>query len=38
MKNPVYVLYQLDDFFQNNRIFIQSKSNAQLSGNVIDTS
>lgn len=36
MSSPVYVSYQLDDYFQNQRIFIQSKNNQQLSGKVID--
>lgn len=32
MSAPIYVLYQLDGFYQNHRRYIQSKSNYQLAG------
>jgi hypothetical protein len=35
MKAPVYLLYRLDDFYQNHRRYVQSKSNPQLLGQVI---
>jgi len=38
LQPPVYVLYQLDDFYQNHRRYIQSKSNSQLSGHIIQKS
>jgi hypothetical protein len=38
MKAPVYLLYRLDDFYQNHRRYVQSKSNAQLLGQTISTS
>jgi hypothetical protein len=33
MKAPVYLLYQLGNFYQNHRRYIQSKNNYQLAGN-----
>jgi len=36
MKFPIYLLYQLEGFYQNHRRYISSKSNAQLSGKVVD--
>jgi hypothetical protein len=38
MQPPVYLLYRLDDFYQNHRRYIQSKSNTQLSGHIIQQS
>lgn len=35
MKAPVYLLYKLDDFYQNHRRYIASKSNKQLLGHTI---
>lgn len=35
MNAPVYVLYRLDDFYQNHRRYVQSKSNPQLLGHTI---
>ena len=35
MNAPIYLLYRLDDFYQNHRRYVQSKSNAQLLGHVI---
>lgn len=37
MKGPIYVYYQLTNFYQNHRIFIKSFSNNQLNGEVINT-
>lgn len=35
MRPPVYLLYSLEGFYQNHRRYIQSKSNAQLSGKAV---
>jgi hypothetical protein len=35
MVGPVYLLYKLDDFYQNHRRYISSKSNKQLLGHEI---
>jgi hypothetical protein len=32
MKGPVFVYYQLDNFYQNHRRYVQSRSDAQLRG------
>jgi len=32
MKAPVYLYYQLDNFYQNHRRYVQSRSDAQLRG------
>jgi hypothetical protein len=32
IKAPVYVYYQLDNFYQNHRRYVKSRSNAQLMG------
>lgn len=32
MKAPIYVYYQLDNFYQNHRRYVQSRSDAQLRG------
>jgi hypothetical protein len=37
MRPPVYLMYSLEGFYQNHRRYIQSKSNAQLSGKVVTT-
>lgn len=38
LKAPVFLLYKLDNFYQNHRRYIQSKSNEQLLGQAITTS
>lgn len=35
MEHPVYVLFQLDNFYQNHRRYIRSKNIDQLSGKTI---
>lgn len=35
---PVFFMYEIGNFYQNHRRYIQSKSNFQLAGNVITTS
>lgn len=35
VKTPVYVYYQLTNFYQNHREYLRSRSNAQLKGNDI---
>lgn len=35
MTAPIYVMYSLDQFYQNHRRYVQSKSNYQLSGKSI---
>lgn len=35
MQKPVYVLYQLDNFYQNHRRYVDSKNNDQLEGKII---
>ncbi len=37
MKAPIYVMYEVGNFYQNHRRYIQSKSNYQLAGNAITT-
>ena len=32
MEPPIYFYYQLENFFQNHRIYLQSKDDEQLSG------
>ena len=32
MKQPIYVYYQLDKFYQNHRRYVQSRSDTQLRG------
>ena len=33
---PVYVYYQLDNFYQNHRRYVKSRSNEQLMGTELD--
>ena len=33
---PVYVYYQLDNFYQNHRRYVKSRSNEQLQGEYIE--
>ena len=35
---PIYVYYQLDNFYQNHRRYVKSRSNEQLMGNWLDVS
>ncbi|KAI9914253.1 hypothetical protein PsorP6_004960 [Peronosclerospora sorghi] len=35
MKAPVYLYYQLDNFYQNHRRYVQSRSDSQLRGNAL---
>ena len=35
---PVYVYYQLDNFYQNHRRYVKSRSNEQLMGNNLEVS
>ncbi|BFU26297.1 CDC50 family protein [Entamoeba histolytica HM-1:IMSS-B] len=37
MKTPVYVYYQLTNFYQNHREYLRSRSNKQLKGDPIST-
>lgn len=36
MVAPVYVYYQLDNFYQNHRRYVKSRSDAQLRGEMVD--
>mmetsp|Transcript_28885 Transcript_28885/g.68110 ORF Transcript_28885/g.68110 Transcript_28885/m.68110 type:complete len:342 (-) Transcript_28885:60-1085(-) len=36
MEAPVYVYYQLDNFYQNHRRYVKSRSDAQLRGELVD--
>lgn len=38
LRAPVFLLYRLDNFYQNHRRYIQSKSNEQLLGQTISAS
>ena len=38
MKAPVMVYYQLNNFYQNHRRYVKSKSNSQLNGGILSTS
>lgn len=33
IKGPIYVYYQLDNFYQNHRRYVKSRNNDQLVGN-----
>ena len=35
---PIYVYYQLDNFYQNHRRYVKSRSNEQLMGNWLEES
>jgi len=35
MVAPIYFMYEVGNFYQNHRRYIQSKSNSQLAGNTI---
>lgn len=35
-KQPVMFYYQLDNFYQNHRRYVKSKSNGQLAGDIVD--
>lgn len=35
MKGPVYVYYQLDNFYQNHRRYVKSRDSSQLNGQYI---
>lgn len=37
MTAPIYFMYEIGNFYQNHRRYIQSKSNFQLAGNLITT-
>ncbi len=32
IQNPIYIYYQLDNFYQNHRRYVKSRDNAQLAG------
>jgi hypothetical protein len=32
IKSPIYVYYQLDNFYQNHRRYVKSRDNEQLDG------
>ncbi len=38
MTGPVMVYYQLNNFYQNHRRYVKSKSNSQLAGSILSTS
>lgn len=38
MTAPIYFMYEIGNFYQNHRRYIQSKSNYQLAGNAISSS
>lgn len=38
MKAPIYFYYELENFYQNHRRYVKSKSSTQLSGEVISLS
>ena len=38
MKSPVFVYYELDNFYQNHRRYVKSRSDLQLAGTIISES
>lgn len=37
IKGPVYVYYQLDNFYQNHRRYVKSRDSTQLNGEYVET-
>jgi len=37
MNPPIYVYYELDNFYQNHRMYIKSKDSSQLKGSLTQT-
>lgn len=37
VKGPVYVYYQLNNFYQNHRRYVKSRDSSQLNGNYLTT-
>lgn len=35
IKGPVYVYYQLNNFYQNHRRYVKSRDSSQLNGNYV---
>lgn len=38
MEKPVFVYYELDNFYQNHRRYVKSRSDRQLRGDVVSES
>lgn len=38
IEGPVYVYYQLDNFYQNHRRYVKSRENSQLAGQYLEVS
>ena len=38
IKGPIYVYYQLDNFYQNHRRYVKSRDNEQLAGKYLKVS
>jgi hypothetical protein len=36
MEHPIYVYYELDNFYQNHRRYVKSRSNSQLKGSYLE--
>ena len=34
LTQPIYFYYELDNFYQNHRLYVQSKDSQQLAGNI----